>query len=107
MWHHLNRILWQHGESAWRLLINAVILVICLFPILFLFTKSGLVTPNGRTGLVDVMWLSISNFTLLDRVSNVKLVSSISRGLATAEGLLGVIFAGMYVTLLVEALLRR
>lgn len=106
-WHRLNRVLWGHGESAWRLLSSAAITALLVFPILFLALQSGVVVPGEQVATSDYLWLSLSNFLLLDRISGVELTTWPTQALAAVEALLGIVFAGMYVTLLVKALLRR
>lgn len=106
-WHQLNRSLWAHGESAWRLLISAMLVTLVVFPVLFLVFQTGIQTPAAGRSTSDYLWVSLSNFLLLDRLSDVSLTTSVTRSLSAIEALLGVIFAGMYVTLLVKALLRR
>lgn len=106
-WHHLNRLLWGHGESAWRLFSSAAIAALLVFPILFLALQSGVELPDAQPAASDYLWLSLSNFLLLDRISAAELTTWATQALAAVEALLGVVFAGMYVTLLVKALLRR
>jgi hypothetical protein len=106
-WHRVNRLLWGHGESAWRLLSSAAIATLLIFPILFLALQSGVRLPEEQAAASDYLWLSLSNFLLLDRISDAELTTWSTQTLASIEALLGVIFAGMYVTLLVKALLRR
>lgn len=106
-WYRVNRLLWGHGESAWRLLSSAAIAALLIFPILFLALQSGVRLPEGEGGASRYLWLSLSNFLLLDRISDAELTAWSTQALASVEALLGVIFAGMYVTLLVKALLRR
>ncbi|MEV4261649.1 pentapeptide repeat-containing protein [Kribbella sp. NPDC049584] len=98
-WHTLNRVLWKHGESAWRLLIIATVVALVLFPLAF---KVAVDLPFG-----EAVWLSLSNFLSLDRLSSAQTTTTTARILSTLEGLSGVLFAGMYVTLLLKALLRR
>lgn len=107
LWHQVNRVLWQHGESAWRLFASAMTLALILFPILFLVFQSGITISGDQPTAPDLLWLSLSNFLLLDRLSNASLDSWGVQSLAAVEALLGIIFAGMYVTLLIKALLRR
>jgi len=98
-WHTLNKLLWKHGESAWRLLQVGAVVTLLLFPIAFQMA--------GPFDYVDAMWLSLSNFLSVDRLSPVETVDGAAQVLSTLEGLAGILFAGMYVTLLLKALLRR
>jgi hypothetical protein len=106
-WHKLNRILWAHGDSAWRLLASAFVVILIVFPVLFLIFRDGLRSSAGEVSASDVVWLSLSNFLLIDRVSPLEVVSGAALALSATEALLGIIFAGLYVTLLIKALLRR
>lgn len=104
IWHYVNRALWQHGESAWRLLRSALIAVFGLFPLL-LFAGRG--AAGSHVGYGESMWLSASNFLLLDRLSDVGVGSTYLRVVSATEALSGIVFAGLFVTLVVKALLRR
>lgn len=106
-WHRVNHLLWGHGESAWRLLSSAAVAALIIFPVLFLALHSGVQVPHGQATASDYLWLSLSNFLLIDRISIVDLTTWPTQSLAAIEALFGVVFAGMYVTLLVKALLRR
>jgi hypothetical protein len=106
-WHYLNRYLWRHGESAWRLFLSAAVIVFLLFPLLLLLNRDGLISDGRAPSLADVLWLSLSSFLLQDRLSAISLTTTSTLAISAIEGFLGVIFAGMYVTLLVKALLRR
>lgn len=104
-WHYLNRALWQHGENAWRLLRSALIAVLGLFPLLLFMGRSA--SPESEPGYIDSIWLSVSNFLLLDRLSDVAVESTYLRVASATEALTGIVFAGLFVTLVVKALLRR
>jgi uncharacterized protein YjbI with pentapeptide repeats len=107
LWHRFNRLLWGHGESAWRLLTSAALAVLAIFPVLFLIFRSGLEVEGAEPKGADFIWLSTSNFLLLDRLSDVTLTSGPTHTVAAVEAIAGVVFAGMFVTLLIRALLRR
>lgn len=102
VWHYVNRVLWQHGESAWRLLRSALIAVVGLFPLLLFMGRDN---SSGSFG--EAIWLSASNFLLLDRLSDLPADSTYLRIVCAAEALSGIVFAGLFVTLVVKALLRR
>lgn len=101
VWHFLNKVLWRHGESAPRLLGCALISALMVFP--------GLMWPSRPSGANygDLVWLSLSNMLSVDRLSNIVPSSTYLRGLSAAEGLVGIAFAGLIVTLILKALLRR
>lgn len=104
LWHYLNRALWQHGESAWRLLRSALIAVLGLFPLLLFLGRES---AGSGTDYADSTWLSVSNFLLLDRLSDLTAASTYLRIVSATEALSGIVFAGLFVTLVVKALLRR
>lgn len=104
LWHYMNQLLWQHGESAWRLFRNAVIAVIGIFPLLLYVGRQP---QNGGPSYADSIWSSVSNFLPLDKLSSMPETSTYIRIISALEALSGVIFAGLFVTLVVKALLRR
>jgi prepilin-type processing-associated H-X9-DG protein len=104
-WHYLNRLLWRHGESAWRLLACTLLLIIGILPCLYWIFGNEFTPPVDR--IAETMWLSVSNFLSIDRLSNVVPSSGLTRALCAVEALSGVIFGGLFVTVLVKALLRR
>lgn len=104
LWHYLNRALWQHGESAWRLLRSALIAVLGLFPLLLFLGRDS---AGSEASYADSIWFSVSNFLLLDRLSDLAAVSTYLRVVSATEALSGIVFAGLFVTLVVKALLRR
>lgn len=99
--YYFNSLLWKHGESAWRLLVSALLVSFVLFPLLY-----G-VSDRQDSQYLSLLWLSLSNFFLLDRLSNVSLTGELMRVYSAVEALAGILFAGLYVTVLVKALLRR
>ena len=99
--YYFNSLLWKHGESAWRLLLSALMISFAIFPLLFRLSH------GHDSNYLDLLWLSLSNFFLLDRLSNVALTSEPMRIFSGLEALAGILFAGLYVTVLVKALLRR
>jgi hypothetical protein len=107
IWHYLNRLLWRHGESAWRLLLSTLITVGLVFPALYYLARSGFVPANPIASYGDAISLSSSNFLSIDRLSDAVPSTGWTKILSGIEALAGVIFGGMFVTLLVKALLRR
>ncbi len=100
-WYFVNALLWKHGEGAMRLFVSAVVVVFGIFPLLY-----AIVDP-GRNVYADLTWLSLSNFLLLDRLYTGTLANSGMAAWSAVEAALGIIFAGMYVMVLIKALLRR
>jgi hypothetical protein len=101
-WYYLNSALWRHGESATRLLLVGLTLILVVFPLLLVSAAA-----DGSLAWGSATWLSLSNFLLLDRLSNVSAVTGLTAALSALEAALGIIFAAMFVSLLIKALLRR
>lgn len=100
-WHFINRILWRHGESTVRLLAVALVVSVAVFPALFAIRPPAGASPG------DLVWLSLSNVLSMDRLSTVAVATGYVRVLSAVEGLIGIAFAGLIVTLILKALLRR
>lgn len=101
-WYYLNSALWRHGESATRLLLVGLTLILVVFPLLLVSAAA-----DGSLAWLPATWLSLSNFLLLDRLSEISSVSGFTAALCALEAALGIIFAAMFVSLLIKALLRR
>ncbi|WP_165546343.1 pentapeptide repeat-containing protein [Kribbella soli] len=105
-WHYLNKYLWRHGESAAVLFASAIVVTLLVFPVLLYFDRDSFnLRPLPSYG--QLIWMSMSNFISLDRLSQLNPESTYMRFVSTLEGLAGIIFTGMFVTVLVKALLRR
>lgn len=107
VWHAVNRLLWRHGESAWRLFLVALVAILIVFPVVYLFISNGFSNGGKPINFDDTLWLSVSNFFSIDRVSSIVPDSLAAKLFSSFEALLGLVFGGMYVTLLVKSLLRR
>ena len=102
LWYWVNRILWRHGESALRLLLTASVLVFAVFPLL---AYAALASQGYALG--DVIWWSLGNFLSMSHLSPSDLPLDVARPVAVVEGIAGIAFAGLYVSLLVKGLMRR
>lgn len=100
-WHFINKVLWRHGESTLRLLACALVFAFLVFPALMLADRS----PGTSFG--DLIWLSVSNFVSVDRLSTIPPDSTYLLVVCAIEGLVGIAFAGLVVTLILKAFLRR
>ena len=80
---------------------SAVLVVFGVFPLLY-----AIVDP-GKNDYASLAWLSLSNFLLLDRLYTGPIVNPWTGALSASQAVLGILFAGMYVTVLIKALLRR
>lgn len=101
LWHFINKFLWRHGESTPRLIVAALVVSLVVFPSLFAIKRPSDVS------LGDLVWLSLSNVLSLDRLSMIESTTLYFRILSAVEGLVGIVFAGLIVTLILKALLRR
>lgn len=101
VWHFINKLLWRHGESAPRLLASGLVVSLLVFPVLFA------IRPPAGASWGDLVWLSLSNILSLDRLSEIESTTGYVRALSAVEGLVGIAFAGLIVTLILKALLRR
>jgi Ion channel len=104
-WHYLNRFLWRHGESAWSLLVSTLLLAIVVFPGIYWLSGGDFTPPVDSFG--DAIWLSLSNLLSIDRLSDFEPSTGWARAMCAIEALSGVVFGGLFVTVLVKALLRR
>lgn len=103
-WFYLNRILWKHGESAARLVWVSLIMVLAVSPMM-LALFGGL--PKTETSWSALIWLSVSAFLSIDRLSSTIPTTAPGRTIVAIDAALGVIFIGLYLSVLVKALLRR
>lgn len=101
VWHFINKLLWRHGESTLQLLAAALVVSVLVFPGLFAIAR-----PAGAS-FGDLVWLSLSNILSVDRLSAIESTTGYVRVVSAVEGLVGIAFAGLIVTLILKALLRR
>ena len=104
----LNGLLWGHGERWLVLLRNLGILSLVLFPAALWWYRAGLDTADGgEPGIAQILWLSVTTTIPVDGINTVAAGDPITRSILTVEAFLGVIIAGLFVTLLVRSRLRR
>lgn len=104
--HWLNGLVWGHGEKWWVLLRNLIALAFVVFPSLLWFLRSGIRKVDGVVGLGDLVWLSVSTLIPIDGGTTLHVTSLAVRLTLVSEAFLGVVVAGLFVSLLVRALLK-
>lgn len=102
--HWTNGFIWGHGEKWWILLRNLIVLAFAAFPALLWFLRSGIRDVDGMVGVGDLMWLSVTTLIPVDGGSTLQAVSLAVRLTLVSEAFVGVVAAGLFVSLLVRAL---
>lgn len=104
--HWLNGLVWGHGEKWWILLRNIIVLSFGIFPLLLWLMKSGVRDADGSISLGDLVWLSVTTLIPIDGANSLHAASLAVRLTLASEAFIGVVAAGLFVTLLVKALLK-
>lgn len=103
----VNGLIWGHGEK-WHILVrNIVILVLVIFPATLWLVRDDLHHQGGDLTFGDLMWLSATTVVPIGGVISVAATTWVSRAILTSEGFIGVVAAGLLVTLLVRRMLMR
>lgn len=107
----VNGLVWGYGERSIILLMNYVVLALLIFPLIFWWQRGALlvVSPGGDANprASDIILFSIDNMLAGPGFSRVIALSGITRLLAAAEVLTGLIALGLFITLLFRAITRR
>lgn len=104
----LNRYLWGYGQRLRVLVINFVLLGFFIFPLAFYVLRDDLSkTAGSPIGLLDTIFFSLQNMLPAGMNAAISANSSLTRGLAGIESLLGVIIAGLFVSYLFRSILNR
>jgi hypothetical protein len=104
---YLNRVLWGYGESTWKLVLNTAVVALVVFPLAFLVLRGGLQASSGAIGWWGAVTLSFDNLLPVGNLSRITVVSPVCQALASFEAVVGVVFAGLFVTLLFRWIVRR
>jgi len=103
-----NGLLWGYGERWTVLLRNLILLTFVFFPSMLWVTREGLRVPGAsHVGIADIMWLSVSTILPVDGTTDVVATSGLTRTLLTLEVCCGLLIAGLFVTFLFKAIVRR
>ncbi len=100
-WHRLNRALWLHGESARRLLGSLLLFLLVLFPVI------NYIALGPGNPLSEVFWWGVGNFLSLDLVDLAGEATGGALVAASMEAAIGVLFFGLFVTVLIKRLSKR
>ena len=101
-------MLWGHGERWSVLLRNLLLAALALFPGLLWWYRDGLELVGGGTpSIAQIVWLSVTTTVPVDGINAILATRPITRVLLTVEAFLGIVIAGLFLTLLVRAALRR
>ena len=103
----VNGLVWGHGERWHVLVSNLLILALAVFPALLWFARDGLEQQSGALGVGDLIWLSVTTIVPIGGVTSVVATNWVSRAILTSEAFVGVVAAGLLVTLLVRRMLTR
>lgn len=103
-----NGLVWGHGEK-WHVLVgNLLVLALVVFPAaLWFLARDGLRQTSGGLGVGDVVWLSITTIIPVGGVTTVVATDWAGRVILTFEAFLGVVAAGLLVTMLVRRAMMR
>jgi hypothetical protein len=93
----LNRLLWGHGEKVRSLAINYVILMIIIFPVIYLQSVRGLPDLNGfHPGFLDCIKFSIRNSVSMAAVEWMRPDSGAVWCLISLQPFVSAIFASLF-----------
>lgn len=102
-----NGAVWGHGEKWFVLIRNLLILALIVFPMALWFVRNALVQPSGSLGIGDLVWLSVTTLVPVDGVNSVVATGWSGRAILTIEAFVGLVAAGLLITLLVRRMLKR
>lgn len=103
----VNGAIWGHGEKWWVLLRNLLVAAFLAFPLLLWLVRDGLSLAGDGTPIVELIWLSVATLVPVDGITAVVATTVPARLVLATEGFVGLVAAGLFVALLVRALLRR
>jgi hypothetical protein len=103
----LNRHLWGYGERVWVLIRNLLLLSFLIFPISFLFARSGFSKKTGVVDISDLIGYSLIRILPVNVVSDISPVTPCAVFLTTLESAVGIIASGLIVSYLFRWILRR
>jgi hypothetical protein len=103
-----NGILWGYGERWVVLLRNLLLMTFGFFPLLLWIFRKGL-QSSGQSyiGIGDILWLSLGTMLPVNGITEVVATSALTRTILAAEVFCGIVIAGLFVTFLFRAVVRR
>ena len=106
--HWANGLMWGHGEKWWVLLRNLLIMAFVIFPMLLWSVSEGLNRDGQMLTIWEIFWLSVTTIFPVDGVANsVQATTLLARLVLVAEGFVGIVAAGLFVAMVVRAIIKR
>ena len=104
----MNGFLWGHGERAWVLIINLLLVSLLIFPVFFYIFRDDLQhRSNGTVGFSQYMYYSLGNIIPSGIESDVIAVGGTARFLAGLESFLGIVVLALFASYLFRWILHR
>lgn len=104
----INGSVWGHGERAWVLIRNLLLISLLFFPVLFFIFRHDLEQrSNGTVGPLQYIYYSIENIIPSGIESDVIAVGGIARFLAGLESFLGIVVLALFASYLFRWILHR
>jgi len=104
----LNRHLWGYGEKIWILIRNLLLLSVVVFPVAFLFVRSGFTkAKGGSVEIADLIGYSLAHILPISIASGTSPVSPLASFLTTLESLAGFVGTGLFLSYLLRWISRR
>jgi hypothetical protein len=109
LWRKVNSALWGYGERGWVLGRSFVVVGAVVFPLAFwLFFRESLRLSDGSPlGLVDYELFSFDNLLNRTGFSDVVVTGSGAKTLVGIEVLVGLVFIGLFISLVFNWMRRR
>lgn len=103
-----NRYLWGYGERGLTLTRSFLLAGVLIFPLLFgLLVRSDLSREQRGLRLIDYELFSFDNLLNASGFSGVSFSGALARGLVGAEVLVGLLFIGLFISLVFNWIRRR
>jgi hypothetical protein len=104
----IDGLIWGHGERWEVLLRNFAILTFIVFPVVLWLLKDGLATPEKTSfNFLEIEWLSISTILSINGLSNIAATSVGTKIVMITEVFLGLVIAGLFISLIFRSISRR
>jgi hypothetical protein len=109
LYRKLNRVLWGYGERGWVLGRSFLCVGAIIFPLVFwLCVRDDLKLADGSPlGLIDYELFSFDNLLNRTGFSNVAFTGTAAKTLVGVEVLVGLLFIGLFISLIFNWMRRR
>ena len=103
----LQGLIWGYGERAWVPVLGFTGLTLVLYPVIYWLMRDGLVVGNRKANFGDAILFSVNN-TLQDvGIGSARATSAWVDAVSASQVVVGFLYAGIFVTLLLKAGVRR